>query len=126
VSAIHKWQTGDYKLLPIAATRQAGTLKRLKRGAVKEVDEVSAAILTGDANLPRAAHYYIVRVGYVVEAARQPVPASLGMGVDVNTDGVAHVTSFVLSSGTATSELAALLISPTPIKQLISTCGAAE
>ena len=82
-------------------------------------------MVVGDNILPKVPYYYLIRVGYVGENVRGAIE-NVRLGVDVDSDGVAYVSSFVLSKTTDTAEAAAILASPTPIKRVISTCGSAE
>lgn len=126
MSPRQKWLTGDYRVVPVATEHQAQVMEDVKRGAADEVNEVVAKTVTGNPNLPSTAHYYLVRVGYVGDAPSGTVPIGVSMSVDVDTEGVAYVSSFVLSHARGTSEIAAILASPTPIKRVQSSCGAAE
>jgi hypothetical protein len=125
-SASQKWLTGDYQVVPILAEHQPQMMQRLKRGEVEDVDATVAKTLTGNVVLPKVAHYYLIRVGYIGEAPQGTVPSGVSMGADVDTDGAAYVTTFRLGSWPARSEFAAVLTSPTHLKRLVSTCGAAE
>jgi hypothetical protein len=101
-------------------------LKRLKRGSVLEVDGMSASKAAGSAPLPAASHYYLVRLGYIGDEADGAVPRGLSFAADVDANRVAYVSSFRLSRSRRTSELAAILTSSTPLRGVVSKCGAAE
>jgi hypothetical protein len=126
MSENHTWLTGDYYVVPVASERQAQLLQRLKRGKVQEVDAAAAKLMTGNAPLPEVSHYYVVRVGYAGDALAGTIPPGLSMTADVDAQGVAYVSSFALSRSDKTTELAAILASPTPLLRVVSTCGAAE
>lgn len=126
VSKNQRWLKGDYTVVPVAPYHQRGVMHRLIRGEVQAVNPVVANAMSADANVPEAAHYYLARVGYVGDTAAGVIPAGMSFSVDVDTDGAAYVSSFVLSRSTKTSELGVILASPTPIKQVVSSCGAAE
>jgi hypothetical protein len=120
----HQWLTGDYQAVLAAPEHQAVMLQRVKRGALKKLDRAAARAVTGgEYPLPEAAHYYLIRAGYVgpPEAAEY-----VRFGVDVDAEGVADVSSLALSMMTDTSEAAIILASPTPIRRFISSCGSAQ
>jgi hypothetical protein len=124
--ANERWLTGNYKVMPVTAEHQAQMMRRLKHGAVKEVRESVAKAMTGGTAPPNVTHYYLVRIGYVGDASPGTVPVGVNMSADVDNEGVAYLTTFRLGSSLSTSEFAAVLVSPTPIKRVVSTCGAAE
>jgi hypothetical protein len=91
--------------------------------------EISVArAATGDQNLATGKHYYLARVGYLGSwtsdmKGRNPLDITLTLQVDA--DGVGYVTSRLLSRDNGVGEFAAVLISPTPLKRIVSSCDAA-
>jgi hypothetical protein len=122
----HRWIPGDYKVVPVSAQNQKQAMQRLTRGAVEEVSEAVARRMTGHAALPPAAHYYRARVGYVGSAVAGTIPVGVDLSADVDAEGVAYVTSFRLSRSREKSEAAAILTSATPLRSVVSICGAAK
>ena len=104
---------------------QAKILPTVKRGELKSLDRSAPQAIAGDIALPNVSHYYLIRVGYVGPNVPEAFD-NVSLGVNVGSDGVACVSSFVLSRMTDTSEAAAILASQTPIKRVISKCGSAE
>ena len=99
-------------------------IHRVKRGDVEPLDRATAQVATGKDDLPNVSYFYLVRVGYVGPAVPGAVE-SVDFSVDVDTKGVAYVSSFVLSTSTETAEVAAILASATQLKRVISSCGSA-
>lgn len=126
VSDDHRWLTGNYKVMPVDAQYQATAISRVNRGELEEVDAAVAKAMTGRSALPLASHYYLVRVGYVGAAPVGTVNTGLSLSVDVDAEGVAYVSSFVLSHTLKRTEIAAVLSSSTRLKRVVSTCGSAE
>jgi hypothetical protein len=126
VSGKHEWLAGDYTVVPVDATHQKRFMRQVRRGALKEINQSVANAVTGIFALPKTAHYYLLRVRYVGDAPNGTVPDPVNMKADVDAKGIAYVTSFVLSHSSRTTEIAAVLASPTLINRVVATCGAAE
>lgn len=119
----HKWLSGDYTVVPVAQEQQSQWKEALKPGQVKEVGRRAARAASGGAALPKAAHYYLIRIGYVGDWS---FAENVSMSADVDAEGVAYVTTFVLTHSHGRRELAAVLASPTPLKRVVPICMAAE
>jgi hypothetical protein len=101
-------------------------LSRLGNRSLQRVDASFAKRATGISDLPRSKNYYLARVGYLGWRGFAPFPDGISLGIDVDRQGVAYVTSFRLTREDGASEYAAVLISQTPLKGLVSICSAAE
>lgn len=118
--------TGDYEVVPVSPNLQREMMQRVTRGGIQEVDVGRANSMVGMSALPKAAHYYLVRVGLVGDGPDGMVPSGVSMKAEANAYGDVYVTSFRLSHSDATFEIAAVVASPTPLKGIVSICGAAE
>ena len=117
---------GNYKITAVSDAQQKKMLRRLKGNRPTPLTHFAAAAATGDPNL-RAKHYYLVRAGYVAdEKLTGTVPRGLSLSVDVDRNGVAYITSYILSRQQGTAAVAVVLASDIPIKRVVSICGAAE
>ena len=120
----HTWLSGDYAATPVVQNLQGKMRKLLHRSALAPIPRSLAQAAIASPRLPANKHYYLAKVGYFGQQGS--VPAGLSLSVDVNSRGVAYVTSFRLTSDTRTSELVAVISSQTALKGLVSQCRAAE
>lgn len=118
--------TGDYEVVPVSPIYQREMMRRVARGRIQELDVSRANSIVGMSALPKVAHYYLVRMGFVGDAPDGTVPSAVSMKAEANTDGDVYVTSFLLSHSSGTFEIAAVVASPTPLRRVVSICGAAE
>jgi hypothetical protein len=125
VEANHAWMKGTYKVVPVLPKRQKDAMQRIHSGNMEEVDASTAKRMAQSA-LSQAAHYYVIRVGYVGGGALGSIPPGVSVNADVDVDGAAFVTSAVLSNSQHTSEFAAILDSSTALKKLVPSCMAAR
>lgn len=117
--------SGHYEVVPVAPSFQTEMMQRVPRGGAQEIGAGQANSIIGMSILPEVSHYYLVRMGFVGDAADGTVPTAVSMKADANTDGVVYLTSFLLSHSNETFEIAAVVASPTPLNRVVSICGAA-
>jgi hypothetical protein len=123
----HHWLSGEHKIVPVVERLQAEMLKRLTVRQLRPITQSMAKAASEDSQLPISKHYYLAKVGFVGRSNSQPVnPRGVSLGVDVDSKGVAYVTSFTLTSERGVSELAVVLSSPTPLRRVVSQCDSAQ
>jgi hypothetical protein len=117
---------GNYKVVPVREALQTRFLRRLKGRGLVALTQGDALVAAGDNSLV-GRHFYLARAGYVAEPrATGVVPTGLQLSVDVDSKGVAYVTSYILSRQQGAAAIAVLVSSERPIKRVVAVCGAAE
>jgi hypothetical protein len=122
------WLAGDYVAVPVVAEHQHEMMKRLVDRSFQPVTSSIAKDVIGEATLPPSNHYYLARVGYLgawTSDFKPRDPRDISLQMKVSADGVAFVTSFILSRDDGVGEFAVVLASPTRLNGVISTCFAA-
>jgi hypothetical protein len=122
------WLSGAFNALPVVAAHQRKMMNRLRHGSFAPISASVAAAVIGDALLPRAAHYYLARVGYLgafTSDFKGRDPSGISLEIKVAPGGIAYVTSSLLSRDDGVGEFAVVLASPTRITSVVSTCYAA-
>lgn len=122
-----QWLSGDHKVIPVVRELQSEMIRRLDDLSFIPIEVSLARSATGDTTLPRTRHYYLAKVGYI-GGGRDPrgYPRGISFSVDVNSSGVAYVTSYRLTHEQGSSEIAVVLVSQSPLTAVVSLCGAAE
>jgi hypothetical protein len=122
-----RWLTGNYQVKPVAVPLTENTEKRLARARLLSISADAARSMLGGTSPPVARYYYLGRVAYIGGKKHFTVaPPGLTLSIDESQDGVAYVTSFLLTKENGTSSLAVVLTSDVPLKGLVSLCSAAE
>ncbi|MGA9658261.1 MAG: hypothetical protein WBQ60_04080 [Asticcacaulis sp.] len=121
------WLSGDYAVKPVVFPLQDQMMASLESKTFKPIELSLARSASGDANLPASRYYYLAKAEYV-GGPRDPnnfPPEGLVFGVDVDSEGVAHISTFRLApaSEKRSNEFAVVLISETQIKKVVSTGG---
>ena len=117
---------GKFKVVPAREAAQSTLLKRVAGQPLVMLSRSDAVRATGDKALD-ARHYYLARAGFVADPrATGAVPRGLALSLEVDRNGVAYVTSFILSRQEGTAAIAVVLATERPINRVIAVCGAAE
>lgn len=121
-----EWLKGKYSAEQVATDRQRAMFALLKNQTFLKVTPSVARAAT-KAELPEAKYFYVAKASIVGGGIRpDALPGGISVSVDVNKQGIAHITSFRLSTEQGTSEMAVILASETPIKGVVAICGAAQ
>lgn len=121
-----RWLRGEYLARPVIAERQTQVMARLGSRSLERIDLPLARAATGDSGIAPAKHYYLAKAAYV-GGPRRPtaLPAGTSFGVDVDTRGIAYITSFRLTREHGASPVAVVLISDTALTGVVAGCTAA-
>lgn len=86
-----------------------------------------ASLLAAPATIHPKEYYYIASMSFIGnEGEVNKPPSGLSFSLDVDSMGMAYVTSFRLTRQQAVSRVPILLISEIPLKGVTSLCRAAE
>jgi hypothetical protein len=118
---------GHYVITPVTAALQRSMLKRLSRASFQPVSIHFARAITRDRIIRPGRNYYLTKAAWFSDAAPGTVPGKwIQIGVDVDSNGVAYITSNLLTHARGTSEFAAILTSSVRLRGIVPLCGAAE
>lgn len=119
---------GEYAALPVLPELQPDVMKRLANHSIKPIEAPAAMEAVGNQELKGRQHYYLARVGYLgawTSDMKGRNPFDISFKVQAAADGVAYVTSSLLSRDNGVGEVAVVLASPTPLQRIVSICEAA-
>lgn len=120
------WLTGDYLVTPVTQAFQARMIQRLDGRLLRAVS-YSFAKRIASAPIPSRKHYYLTSVAWFSDAATGTIPGRwVATKVDVDSNHIAYLTSFLLTHSGNTSEYAAILTSSIPLRGVVQHCEAAE
>jgi hypothetical protein len=125
-----RWLPGHFAAVPVVAGRQRQAIDRLGRDSLKITDRSFARVVTGKAALPKAKYYYLARAGYLGAwtsdfKRTNRDPQEISLDVKVTRNGVAYVTSSILSRDDGIGEVVVVLSSSKRLSGVVSSCTAA-
>ena len=124
-----EWLVTAYRVLPAAEAQQAELQQHLAVGVLAPADASLTALATSDSAARAAEFHYLTKVAYIgVPENQYSLPSGVVLGVDVDTDSIAHIGTFVLASAEErrTTEIAVVLAGDIPLKGVLSYCGGAQ
>jgi hypothetical protein len=91
------WVPGEYVAKPVVTELQDKMIERLNGRSFEQIDLLLAKSASGDADLSSPGYYYLAKAAYVAGKEKQTaIPSGISLSMDVNTEGVAYVTSYRL------------------------------
>lgn len=121
------WPPNKFAVTAVDERSQAGALKRLNGGKFEKVSRRYVGSVVRDRVVPTSKHYYLAKLAWFSNAPKGAVPGEwVKIGVDVNPQHVAYVTTFLLTHAVKPTEFAAILAGPDRLREVVPICGAAE
>jgi hypothetical protein len=123
----HQWISGNHVVQPVLPAFQAEAVADLKGQLWLPIEARLAIRLSGDERLTTAKYYYLAMAGYFGDSQTQgTLPPGTALNAEIATTGLAVISTFRLSRARTTTDLAVILSSELPLKQIVATCMAAE